>query len=892
MATGVRVRMNMPDGLVYLVGSAQLDGDPLEDERGNCPFLSSNGAHIGDVAPGEERCAGIAYSVAGAIENGTVVELQAAVAAFEISPVGSNIARFVVRSHPVLANALTNVDIESRSHQARPGGEAVITLRVHNAGESSAHDVVVLAPIPDHTVYIANSARVNGREIEAELRAPFDRIYAPVIVRSLPASATATLTYRVRIDDPLDDGTAIVVKAGIGSHEAPAFELPPATLAIASAPEFRDDQNACSIEPAREVQPGELLTMRLKLHNSGTMAAQNVSAAVYVPEGLLLVRGASRLDGLPVKEKHKKESVALELGRVDARSSVELSVAAMVASPVQNGTVLRPAFELQWSPGTQTRRMEPEIRVISQPFFSMARNSIERVSAATVRPGHEVEALITLRNDGSAAATDAVLEVQSDPAIEDLVLLEKNAKVVLADDAAEIGQLDPYATRRFTVRGRVRSPFRDGAELKLAASLHSLELGQTQLGAAIYRVDSHPAFSAGRCTLSLMSAQALRPNEVADAYVQIVNDGTDTAQDVRLRLYISAEARLDSVDGATREKSTIVFGQIPSGASVEARLGLRLLRSLAREYPVTVDAILTATSILPVPLQPLTIVTTAEPDFSVGLLQSRPADFVDAGETVEYALHVRNGGDGAARKVEIRIDSSPALIYVPNTTTVNGVPIRDVGAAAPFAGAPGIILKDVDPGIEAVVVWREVVHSGSAAGESIARVASVSYQGNRHDEIRAPELQVRSSPAFANNVPGLPFGLDGMVGYLLAPGSQRALSDSGARYLELPPATPVTPAENGASVGQFASPTYLSLESGSATNGDVAAATIDSVLEISPEALARSLKFLEQAHFRPCPASFRGSRFLGHRRGRAFGIECCASGGTRRSARHFGSAVH
>ena len=44
----------------------------------------------------------VAYSVTGAIENGTTVELQAALASFELPPAGSNVVRLVVRSKPQL----------------------------------------------------------------------------------------------------------------------------------------------------------------------------------------------------------------------------------------------------------------------------------------------------------------------------------------------------------------------------------------------------------------------------------------------------------------------------------------------------------------------------------------------------------------------------------------------------------------------------------------------------------------------------------------------------------------------------------------------------------------------------------------------------------------------
>ena len=144
----------MPEGLIYLLGSGRLDGKDLDDELGNSPLLSRGGAAIGNVAAGEERRLEIAYSVAGAIENGTVVEVQAALASFELPPVGSNVVRLVVRSKPQLRNPFTRIEIES-AQDPRPGSQAQVTIRIHNAGQSSAHDVIVVAPMPEHASYLA-----------------------------------------------------------------------------------------------------------------------------------------------------------------------------------------------------------------------------------------------------------------------------------------------------------------------------------------------------------------------------------------------------------------------------------------------------------------------------------------------------------------------------------------------------------------------------------------------------------------------------------------------------------------------------------------------------------------------------------------------------------------
>jgi uncharacterized repeat protein (TIGR01451 family) len=335
----------------------------------------------------------------------------------------------------------------------------------------------------------------------------------------------------------------------------------------------------------------------------------------------------------------------------------------------------------------------------------------------------------------------------------------------------------------------------------------------------------------------------LRPNQLADVDVIVTNIGTDTAHNVSLRCYISPEARLESVEGATREKSTLLFGELAPATHARARLGLRLLRGLAKDWPVTVDGLLTADGMLPVPLERLTIATNAEPDFSTGSFQSEPADTVDPGETVEWFLYVRNGGDGTARIAQITIVGSESLIYVPNSTTVNDVPIRDSGALPPFAGARGIVVNDVDPGVEATIRWRSVVHNALPAGTSIAHVAHIRYDGERDDEIVSAELRIRATPIFANAIPGLPFGLDGMLGPALA-AHPRALSED--RFLQLPPATPVSDSNGSHPLARLSA----------APDDDVADAqpevfeTTGTIVAFTPDRLGRTLRLLREARFR------------------------------------------
>jgi uncharacterized repeat protein (TIGR01451 family) len=848
VATGVRVRFNLPDGLVYLVGTGLLDGAPQDDDQGNSPLLARGGADMGDVAPGEERRIDISYSVAGAIENGTTIEMQAAVSSFEVAPVGSNVVRLIARSRPQLQNALTTVAIEARQEPV-PGAEAQVTVRIHNAGESSAHDVVVVAPIPEHTRYIANSARVNGREIERDFGLPFDRVYAPIVSTSLAASASTTLVYRIRIDEPLPDGTGIVANAQVASQEVAAFTLEPAALTIRAVPDFEDDRTTFTIDPAHDVRPGGRVTLALTAHNAGSAAAESVTATIELPDSLLPVRGGSRIDGRPVRS-GKKEQLVFDLGRIDADEAVTLHCEAVAVSPLPDGSTLTVVASVGWEPSRDgvPRRLERLVAIHSQPALPPRRNTIVRVGGEVMRPGGEIEAAIFLGNDGSASASDVVVHLRVDPAFEDVRVFERNNRLTLDGDTLDLGALEPYGQRKLSLRARLRSPYADRSEVRIGASAHSRELGETALGEVLWRVDSHPNFEPSTSHLELSSDAVLRPNQLADVTVNVRNTGSDVAHNVRVRLYVSPEARLETVDGATREKSKLVFGEIAPGGSAQARLGLRLLRSLAREYPVTVDAVLTADAMLPVPLGRLTIATTAAPDFSIGTLHSEPNDIVDVGEAIEWSLHVRNGGDGPARRVQIMLGSHDSLIYVPNSTTVNDVPIRDVGAFSALASERGIVLNDVDPGVEATIRFRDVVHNGISGGEQIVRNAHISYDGDRVDEIVSSDLKVRATPVFANAIPGLPFGLDGMVGPTFGGGAQRAISTD--RYMELPPATPVNGESNGVHAERGISGTEMTaLTDSGYMEGALVGDRVGTLTAFTGDNLTWTRSFLEEARF-------------------------------------------
>ena len=244
--------------------------------------------------------------------------------------------------------------------------------------------------------------------------------------------------------------------------------------------------------------------------------------------------------------------------------------------------------------------------------------------------------------------------------------------------------------------------------------------------------------------------------------VVLVNEGTDVARDVRLQLDVTADARIEAVDGATRVGATLLFGDVGPGARAEATVRLRLARLVARGTTVTVNGRLEAVGLLPFALAPVTIPTASEPRFEA-LMATQPGESVDAGEALYVRLATRNTGDGAAGRLIVRAQLPPHTAYLPGSTRVNDVPLLDVDGGSVLWSQAGLVLEDVDPGVEVAVRFGTIVVTPLPAGTLIAAAAELAWDGGGALGVSAPAVRVRSTPAFAVRATGLPFSVSGVA---------------------------------------------------------------------------------------------------------------------------------
>jgi uncharacterized repeat protein (TIGR01451 family) len=760
-ATGLRVRFALPDGLRYVPGSARVDDRALDDVRGETSLLSPNGADVGEVPPGVERRINLAYVVAPTIENGAAIDLQAALVSNETEVIGSNVVRLVANSAPELENPDTVAALEA-VRVPEPGEEIHVAARVHNSGHATAHDVVVVLPVPDRTSYVGGSARIDGREVTIDERGgdPFGFGNATIASTALAAGATLVVEYRARIDSPLDDNTRIVLGGAVASSETAEFELARAELTVRSSSRFDTDATRLVVDAPSEVEPGRRVRVALVAENAGTCAAEDVRVRLTLPEGLRYAPGSRAVDGRSAGE--TETPGAFVFPRVDAGRRVEAAIDAYVVSPAVDATPLPIAGSLQW--GTGTRTFERTLTVRSSPRFLESRNALTLDGPGQVSPASDVKATIRIANDGTAQATGVRIAIEADPALRLLRYADDGGEARVQPAGIDVGTLAPGASRTLTLAGTVASPIADRSAIRLRARLENDQTPAIALGQIELTVRSRPRFAPATSLLAYPGGEALRPSGHGDVHLVLVNEGTDTARDVRAQLEITHDARIEAVDGATRVGTTLLFGDVQPGARAEATVRLRMARLVARGTAITVNARLEAVGLLPLGLAPVTIPTVAEPRFDDGAsLRTQPSETVDAGEPLYVRLSVRNTGDGAASRLVLRGQLPPFTAYLPGTTAVNEVPLLDVDGGSVLWSKGGLVLEDVDPGVEVVVRYGTVVNTPLAAGTLVDAHVELGWDGGGTLPVSSPAVRVRSTPAFAVRASGLPFSVSGIA---------------------------------------------------------------------------------------------------------------------------------
>ena len=750
-ATGVRVRFSHPQGVVHAADADRVDDRPLElGER----LIDTTGANVGDLEPNAQRRVSCSFRVNDTIEDGTVLTFQAALVTDQTPLVASNIERIAVRSRPELRGAGTSVSITAPA-DPKPGDVITVRATIANTGSSSAHDVVVLLPSPEYTSYVPHSARIDGRIVLGIEGEAFDYDSATIVSERLAPGQSTSVEYQATIDSPLPDGTHISAVGSVGSREVSEFALTSSEIVVTSPVDFDGDETSLTVLCDDVVTPGMRVPMILRAVNAGTGVAHHVTIEFALPPGLMYAPGSAHVDGQPVSD-DSIPALTFAIGSLAAGRVAEIGLAATVAVPSNDDPVLPIEGTLRWRGGSRTFSRRLTVRVA--PRFNRVRNYVE-ADRGTAQARDDVHFTVHVYNDGTAPEHNVRLRLIPGVHLDDVRVAETPEEPLPYFEPLDLGIVQPHQERFFAVSARVGSKVPDRSNVSLGVVLEH-DGGAIDLGTATVVVRSRPQVASDSVAWELATREPLRPHRTVDVVVRFANSGSDVLHDARLMLTLPPELAVERAVDARRDRDGLIFGDIPAETVHEARLTLRLLRAVSRERVLMLEGWLHGRGISPVQLAPLDVPAFAAPAFAQSAqLTSVPGETINAGERAHYEIRVRNDGDGPADRLMLRVVPANLAVYVPASTTINGMPVADDTGTSQLWSQRGLVLADINPGVDLRVRWEMIVMSPLAAGTALDTRAILEWGAGETLALAAPTLRVQAQPALGETTAGTPISI-------------------------------------------------------------------------------------------------------------------------------------
>ena len=635
----------------------------------------------------------------------------------------------------------------------QPGDAITVRAVVRNTGSSSAHDVIVVLPAPDHTTYVARSARIDGRVVAGLEGEAFDYDSSTIVSERLAPAQSVVVEYQATIDSPLGDGTSVKASGTVGSRETSEFSISSSEILVASPVDFEGEDTALTVISDDVVTPGMRVPMVLRALNTGTGIAERVQIAFTLPPGLVYAPGTAHVDGQPVSDDAITD-LTFSLGSLAAGHMVEAGISATVAVPTTADTALPIDASLRWKGSERTFSRRLAVRVA--PRFSRARNFVE-ADRGVAQAREELAFTVHVFNDGTAPESDVRLRLIPGLYLTDLRIGETADDTIPYDVPVALGFVHPHQERVFTVLTTIASRVPDRSSVTLGAVLEHSG-GAIDLGTATTVVRSRPSVES--VAWELVSHEPMRPGRTVDAIVRVVNSGSDVLRDARLSLTLPQELTIERAVDARRDRDGLAFADIPAETTHESRITLRLMRAVDDNRTLTLEGWLHAKGISPVQFAPLDVTTFAQAQFAQGAqILAIPSESVNSGERLYYEIRLRNEGDGPADRLTVRVVATNLAVYVPASTTINGMTIPDDSGASQLWSARGLVLADVNPSVDLRIRWEMMVMAPLAAGTALDTRAILEWGEGTTFAVAAPTVRVQAQPSLSESTAGTPISI-------------------------------------------------------------------------------------------------------------------------------------
>jgi uncharacterized repeat protein (TIGR01451 family) len=314
-------------------------------------------------------------------------------------------------------------------------------LTVRNTGTGNAANVTLRDNVPANTTYVAGSTRLNGAVVaDVAGQSPLVNgmlINSPADTTpgSMPAGATATITFDVVVNSNVANGTVIsnqgFVTAGASGitdqpsddPDTPAVNDPTRDI-VGNLPLLFAEKRVALFNDLSSpgiVDPGDVLRYTISVRNSATIPATGVVLRDTVPANTTYVANSTLLNGAPVGQPDGGVSplaAGISVGTIAPGATVVVQFDLRVNAGTPSGTVISnqavvDSVELPDLPtdgdGDPATGPEPTVIVVGNGQQLSITSQVAVVGGGPAVPGAQLEYVVRVENIGSVPATNAVI---------------------------------------------------------------------------------------------------------------------------------------------------------------------------------------------------------------------------------------------------------------------------------------------------------------------------------------------------------------------------------------------------------------------------------------------------------------------------------------------------
>ncbi|OQA22154.1 MAG: GDSL-like Lipase/Acylhydrolase [Actinobacteria bacterium ADurb.Bin346] len=296
----------------------------------------------------------------------------------------------------------SNSIIAAKAGSLTPGEEQEYKINFFNAGSTEVLNLKISTAIPSNTKYLSSSPQAEIDSASGKL------IFS---VGSLAKNTAGSVSFKVRVDSPLDNGTEIktaevqfTYTARGKSHD---FNIAGAVVSrVSSSPDLSGFKIKISDLNGADISIGDKVEFIISLANSGNMNAQNIRVINIVPDKFILDKKSIK-PGAQKNEinNNNKEIIIWELNELKAGEKQNLSFTATAGNDFNHLEKFTDTASVEYG-GSKVNEASASGKVLGFPDFGRSSNSVTDADGGSVWAGDILKYDINVKNTGLRAGKD------------------------------------------------------------------------------------------------------------------------------------------------------------------------------------------------------------------------------------------------------------------------------------------------------------------------------------------------------------------------------------------------------------------------------------------------------------------------------------------------------